>query len=224
MYDINLGSGAAPAHLIGAVSGNDYFNEHREQWSAEIQAKLEEVGFPLSLWPTNTHSQNKIIYQCKAFGKLPRNLFTEVSFVSGEIHTESIDARIARRMEALPYIKNQFYVFTDGEDWWPYDKFFLVSDAESFLRYCTYETARADPAVLATGGTKNGRGRPRNTEAHATKEARAERYHAWLAECASYRSLVAEKKQQYLEARAVADKFRQELHELETAGAPKWMP
>lgn len=224
MYDINLESGAAPAHLIGAVSGNDYFKEHREQWSAEVQSKLESVGFPLSLWPTTTYAQDKIIYQCKAFGKLPRNLFTELPFAAGNTRIGEIDARIARRMEALPHIKNQFYVFTDGEDWWPHDKFFLVSDAESFLLYCTYETARADPAVLTTGGTKSGRGRPRDTEARATKEARAERYQAWLAECAAHRSLIAEKRQQYLDAKAVADKVRQELHELEALGAPKWIP
>lgn len=222
MYDTKLPNGAARPDLLGPVAGNEYFVEHRDEWLNEVTSKLESLQFPMHLWPQSTALQDKIIYQCKAIGKLPRTIFTEVPFVAGDYSFNNLDPRIARLMSAIPHLQFQFFVFTDGDDWWPYEKSFLVDSAETFLRYCTYDIARLDPTVLDCGAAKRGKGRPKDVAAHAAKEGKASRYRAWLASCASYRALIAEKEEAYIKAKDAADSLKQELQALKAQGAPKW--
>jgi len=223
MYDIKLENGAADLSRLGVVSGNDYFMEHRNEWLNEILGKLEQIHFPMELWPTDTKLIDKLIHQCKATGRLPRTMLIDGPFNVGDYDPKGMDSRIAQRMEAMPFIKERFVCFTDGEDWWPYYKFFVVEDAESFLLYCTYDTARGDPTVLDKAALNRGRGRPRNQAKHNARAERAERYKSWLQECADYRAALAAKKAEYMEAKSYSDRKRQELREMEAQGAPRWV-
>lgn len=135
-----------------------------------------------------------------------------------------------------------FFLITRGELWWTGEHLFYVHDAQSFMEYARYEVFSTSSEIREWVPKKVGR--PRNEQAHIDKQGRAERYRAWIAECAAYRSMLKQKasdirvletqareriaainkeaSDKIATAKAVVSDARRDLNVLKLQGAPKW--
>jgi len=222
MYDITLPVSEVPVSNYG--QNDDYFNQHYPQWEQEVLAKLAELGYPAELWPSDSIKAKGFVRFWKSTGlprnPAPMNAPMDKSSYEGPTMPDSV---IKMFNDSFPHVTDALFCITQGEDWWPYDKSFVVDDAASYMRFVFYTVAKMNPKVLDKPAEKK-LGRPRNDAAHAAKAEKSARYQQWLADCEAYRAEVAEAENAYLEAKAVAEGFRIELNKVKGRGAPKWIP
>lgn len=204
-----------PEDLIGQIHPTEHFKNNFPQYERTFLTAAEALGYPAELWPSGAMFVQSMVHRSMRSGKLPMIVPTnkpmERNTYNGPKQHELVVNDFRREFGMLP---NAVFVFTDGEDWWPYETSFFAYDANSYMRFCLYQRARTHKEVLVEPPK---RGRPRNEAAHAAKAEKSNRYQAWLAECEAYRTRHNELKEAYLKALAEYTAWKEQ-------GAPKWIP
>lgn len=211
MHDIHL--------PIDTLSTSDSLKQY-ELWEAEVLAKLETLGYPTKLWPSGDMRATSFVMSWKQLGRPNRPAIVNAPVDRAPYDGPPVAEYVVKLFQgSFHYLTDALFCITKGEDWWPYEKSFLVNDAKSYMKYLLYTTAINDQSVLEAPLQKK-RGRPRNdarnTENHLTKTERAERYRQWLVDCEAHRRHVAELKSSYETALATYLSVKKQ-------GAPKWV-
>lgn len=220
--DLKLATPPEDSVLMGMAPANSpHYAKHRKLWAAEVYDKLMELGFPAELWPESLAKQDALIFSCKLFGSVVSTINLDVPMQPGEYTGPAYKPSIIKEAEKILDSREcGFYFFTMCEDWWPYDKHFLVDNLDSLVMWKLYNLAKLDQSVLAYK-EKGKRGRPRNESAHAARRERSDRYKQWLADCETYRNKVAQLRNEWSALAEQAEAKRMEWRDLVDAGAPK---
>ncbi len=201
--------------LIGDLIPNELFSEHYAEFEKEFLDIITEEGYPLGLWPTDIKQTKRVVHWAHRCGRIPDSIPTNMDMVqdayTGEVQHDVVADEFSR---VFPMMDKAFFVFTKGEEWWPYEKAFLAKDANSTMLYFLYQRAMVDQSVLQPKPT---RGRPRKAPAQTTRSEKSERYQQWLQECKVYREHLNELKEAYEIAQRAYVEFK-------ATGAPKWIP
>lgn len=222
MYDISLPTIKMPE--LGQGKNEDYILEHYAEWEEEVLTKLKELGYPTHLWPSDTTTANGFVRFWKVTGRplvpAPVDMLIDKQAYDGPaVHPSALKMF----NESFKHVGKALFCITKGEDWWVYDKAFLVSDANSYMKFVLYTLAQMDPTILDKPAEKK-LGRPRNEVAHAVKLDKSQRYQDWLHSCEAFREELSTYEIRYREAKAESDRLRMEFNMLKARGAPKWIP
>lgn len=213
MYDITLPKSEVP--ILGFQENDTYFNEHLAEWEQEVLTKLIELNYPAELWPSTAESRLGFIRRWKGSGyprtMAPLNLPLDKTPYAGHPMPDAVMEVFNKSFELAT---ESTFCITRGEEWWPYDKTFACTDAESYMQGILYlESVVAGQLVAAQPVKKQGR--PANTEAKLLKAQKRLRYQQWLSDCEAYKVQLAELRANYQQAMAA-------YSELKEQGAPKW--
>lgn len=213
MHDISLQVSELP--IMGNMENDDYLQEHLPAWDKEVISKLEVIGYPVPMWPTDMKDKAGFIRHWKGTG-LPRKIapmnaqLDKTPYEGPKLH--ELVQRTFEQSFAVATVAH--FCITSNEDWWPYEKTFICDNAQSYMMYILYICSVPLQRLLEAPEEKK-RGRPRIEKADPVRSEKSERYQQWLTDCEEYRTRSVELKKAYMDA-------MKEYTDWKERGAPKW--
>lgn len=216
-----------PAELVGQLHATPHYLENFEDYQHQVLTALVEKGYPAHLWPIdNTTYTTMFVRRVMWSGECQETVLTEQLMDHASPYTgpKPNELVLMSFNKEFGMHQNALFVFTNGEDWWPYEHAWLAHNADTFMQYILYRKARQNPALITQ---PKKRGRPRSEPDPVALQAKADRkarYEEWLAACEAHRQKVLEAENRYQEARRVMEEMRAARDQLKAQGAPRWEP